>query len=70
MKNLSIDQHIQLDEIIDAIEKSEVVDYVWNALDHDITDTIDGDQYEPGNFQGDLQEFIFRWVMGEKLPKQ
>ena len=70
MKNLSIDQHRQLNKIIDAIENSAVVDYVWNALDHDITDTIEGDHYEPGNFEGDLQEFIFGWVMEEKSPKQ
>lgn len=70
MNNLSIDQRRQLNKIVAAIENSEVVDYVWNALDHDITDTIEGDHYESGNFENDLQKFIFGWVMGEKLPKQ
>jgi len=59
------EQYNRIKKIVHLHE--QLIDDVWVNLDHDVTDTIDGDSNEAGNFEGDLIDFIFGWVMGEKM---
>lgn len=63
---LTPEQRHQFEEIEEHCQESNFVDRLWNYLDHRVTDTIGGDMTEKENFRGDLAEFIFGWVMGEK----
>lgn len=65
---LTTRQRTQYNRIRKVVDKHEqLIDDVWANLDHEVTDTIDGDSNEAGNFEGDLIDFIFGWVMGEKM---
>lgn len=61
-------QRMQYDRIVDVVnEADDFLNDIWNTLDHYVTDTLDDDGTEMENFRGDLAEFIFGWVMGEKM---
>lgn len=64
---LTPEQREQFDRIERDIDESGIVDEIWSSLDHEVTDTIEGSHNEPVNFSNDLAEFIFGWVMGEKM---
>ena len=66
---LTKEQRMQFDRIMDVVdENDEFVGDIWDTLDHDVTDTLDDDGTEMNNFRDDLVNFIFGWVMGEKMP--
>lgn len=65
---LTKEQRMQLTRIVDVLDEADdLLNDIWNTLDHDVTDTLDDDGTEMENFRGDLAEFIFGWVMGEKM---
>ena len=66
---LTKEQRMQFERIVDVVEENDdFVGDIWDTLDHDVTDTLDDDGTEMNNFRGDLVNFIFEWVMGEKMP--
>jgi len=61
-------QRMQLNRIADVIDEAEdFLNDIWSTLDHIVTDTLEDDGTEMENFRVDLAEFIFGWVMGEKM---
>lgn len=65
---LSKEQRKQYQRISDVLEEhEELVGDIWDALDHDVTDTLPDDGTEMENFVNDLKTFVFGWVMGEKM---
>jgi len=66
---LAKEQRMQFDRIMDVVdEHDEFVGDIWDSLDHNVTDTLDDDGTEMNNFRDDLVNFVFGWVMGEKMP--
>ena len=66
---LTKEQRMQYDRIVDVVEENDdFVGDIWDTLDHNVTDTLDDDGTEMNNFRDDLKNFIFGWVMGEKMP--
>ena len=67
---LTKEQRMQFDRIIDVVDEHDgsFIGDIWDALDHNVTDTLDDDGTEMNNFRDDLVNFIFGWVMGEKMP--
>ena len=59
-------QREQFDLIADWVEQARV-DVLWRMIDHNVTDTLESDMNELGNFEGALEEFVFGWLMGEKM---
>lgn len=66
---LTKEQRMQYDRIVDVIEENDdLLGDIWDTLDHNVTDTLDDDGTEMNNFRDDLVNFVFGWVMGEKMP--
>lgn len=66
---LTKEQRMQYDRIVDVIEENDdLLGDIWSTLDHNVTDTLDDDGTEMNNFRDDLVNFVFGWVMGEKMP--
>ena len=63
---LTPEQRKQFDLITDWVEQARV-DVLWRQVDHNVTDTLESDMHELGNFEDDLERFIFGWLMGEKM---
>lgn len=67
---LTKEQRMQFNRIIDVVDKHDdaFIADIWDTLDHNVTDTLDDDGTEMMNFRDDLVNFVFGWVMGEKMP--
>lgn len=58
------EQYNRIKQVVD--DHDELVSDIWDNLDHDVTDTLPCGT-ESSNFESDLIDFIFGWVMGEKM---
>ena len=67
---LTKEQRMQFDRIMDVVDEHDdsFIGDIWDTLDHNVTDTLDDDGTEMMNFRDDLVNFVFGWVMGEKMP--
>lgn len=64
---LTAKERMQFNRIKRIVDEHDgLISDIWSNLDHKVTDTLDCG-IEMSNFEGALVDFIFGWVMGEKM---
>jgi len=64
---LTTKERMQFNRIKRIVDEHDgLISDIWSNLGHGVTDTLECG-IEMSNFEDDLVNFIFRWVMGEKM---